>query len=132
METHEEKTNDFTDNNGGIRSMDRIQMCVDSLIEAVREGEAYQRYLNCEEKLKAQPELRERIDEFRAAVFRLNNDESSGDLYEKIDQFEKQYQDFRKDPVVNEYLEAELDMCKLMQRINRRIQGGVDIQIPQV
>lgn len=112
--------------------MDRIQMCVDSLIEAVREGEAYQRYLNCEEKLKAQPELRERIDEFRAAVFRLNNDESSGDLYEKIDQFEKQYQDFRKDPVVNEYLEAELDMCKLMQRINRRIQGGVDIQIPQV
>lgn len=132
METYEEKTNDFTDNNGGIRSMDRIQMCVDSLIEAVREGEAYQRYLNCEEKLKAQPELRERIDDFRAAVFRLNNDENSGDLYEKIDQFEKQYQDFRKDPVVNEFLEAELDMCKLMQRINRRIQGGVDIQIPRV
>lgn len=112
--------------------MDRIQMCVDSLIEAVREGEAYQRYLSCEEKLKEQPELRKRIDEFRAAVFRLNNDESSGDLYEKIDQFEKQYQDFRKDPVVNEFLEAELDMCKLMQRINNRIQGGVDIQIPQV
>lgn len=112
--------------------MDRIQMCVDSLIEAVREGETYQRYLNCEEKLKVQPELREQIDEFRAAVFHLNNEESSGDLYEKIDQFEKKYQDFRKNPVVNEYLEAELDMCKLMQRISSRIQSGVDIQVPQV
>lgn len=112
--------------------MDRIQMCVDSLIEAVREGEVYQRYLNCEEMLKAQPELREKIDEFRAAVFHLHNDESSGDLYERIDQFEKEYQEFRKNPIVNEFLEAELDVCKMMQRINNRIQNGVHIQIPQV
>ncbi|MCI6044353.1 YlbF family regulator [bacterium] len=112
--------------------MDRIQMCVDSLIEAVKEGETYQRYLNCEEKLKAEPELRQKIDEFRVAVFHLHNDESNGDLYEKIDQFENEYEDFRKNPIVNEYLEAELDVCKLMQRISNRIQIGVDIQIPQV
>ena len=28
--------------------MDRVQMCVDSLIQAIKEGEAYQRYLSCE------------------------------------------------------------------------------------
>ena len=88
--------------------MDRIQMCVDSLLEAIREGETYQRYRKCEEKLMEKPELREKIDEFRVAVFRLNNDNG------------------------NEYLEAELDVCKMMQRINSRIQGGVDIHIPQV
>ena len=65
-------------------------------------------------------------------MFHLHNDESNGDLYEKIDQFENEYEDFRKNPIVNEYLEAELDVCKLMQRISNRIQIGVDIQIPQV
>ena len=78
------------------------------------------------------PELREKIDEFRVAVFRLNNDNGNEDLYESIDRFEKEHQEFRKNPIVNEYLEAELDVCKMMQRINSRIQGGVDIHIPQV
>ena len=40
--------------------MDKVQMCVDSLIEAIKEGEAYQRYVECEEKLKEEPELRKK------------------------------------------------------------------------
>lgn len=112
--------------------MERIQMCVDTLIEAIREGETYQRYLSCEEKLQETPDLREKIDEFRVAVYHLNNDDGDEDLYDKIDQFESKYQEFRRSPIVNEYLEAELDVCKLMQRINNRIQSGVEIQVPQV
>lgn len=112
--------------------MDKIQRCVDSLIEAIKDGDAYQRYLLCEEKLKAEPELREKIDEFRAAVFRFNNEDTSADLFDEIDRFEQIYQDFRKNPIVNEFLEAELDVCKLLQRVETRIQGGVAIQIPQV
>lgn len=112
--------------------MDRIQMCVDSLIEAVKEGETYQRYLKCEEQLKSKPELRQKIDEFRVAVYHLHNDENCGDLYDKIDQFENEYEEFRKNPIVNEFLEAELDVCKMMQKINSRLQSGIDIQIPHV
>ena len=41
--------------------MDKIQMCVDSLITAIRDGEAYRRYLDCEEKLQKQPDLRKRL-----------------------------------------------------------------------
>jgi cell fate (sporulation/competence/biofilm development) regulator YlbF (YheA/YmcA/DUF963 family) len=111
--------------------MDKIQMYVDSLIGAIREGEAYQRYTNCEEELKKQPELRQKIDEFRTAVYRFNND-SNRDLYVEIDHFEEQYEDLRKNPLVNEYLEAELDVCKLLQKVSARIQCGVDIKIPQV
>ncbi|NCC43338.1 MAG: YlbF family regulator [Clostridia bacterium] len=111
--------------------MDRIQMCVDSLIDAIKEGEAYQRYEKCEEKLKMQPELREKIDEFRTAVFRFNND-TTRDLYMEIDQFEEDYEELRKNPMVNEFLEAELDVCRLLQRVSSRIKCSIDIQIPQV
>lgn len=113
--------------------MDRVQMCVDSLIDAIKAGETYQRYMRCEEKLREEPELRERIDRFRKEVFLLNNsEESSEDLFEKIDQFEREHRDFRKNPLVNEYLEAELDICKLLQKVSNRIQNGVDIQIPYI
>lgn len=112
--------------------MDRIQMNVDSLIGAIKDGEAYLRYAKCEEKLKEQPELRSKIDEFRAAVFHFNNDDSSEGLFEKIDQFERDYQDFRMNPVVNEFLEAELDVCKLVQRVVKRIQTNIDIKVPEV
>lgn len=112
--------------------MDKIQMCVDSLITAIRDGEAYRRYLDCEEKLQKQPDLRKKIDEFRAAVYHLNNAEEQIDLFDKIDEFEKEYREFRKIPVVNEFLEAELDVCRLLQRVRARIQSGVDVRIPRV
>ena len=96
--------------------MDRVQMCVDSLIQAIKEGEAYQRYLSCEEKLSKDAELRKKIDRLRADV----------------DQFEREHRDFRKNPLVNEFLEAELDVCRLLQKVSDRIQSGVHIQIPHI
>ena len=132
MEKNKETPYDFTYYYGGLNSMDKIQTCVDALIEAIQEGEAYQHYMACEEKLKQQPELREKIDEFRAAVFHLNNDDSGEDLFEKIDHFENKYQEFRKNPLVNEFLEAEVDVCRMLQRITNKIQSSADIQIPQI
>lgn len=55
--------------------MNKIQECVEKLLEVIREDSAYQRYLACEEKLKSNPELKKQIDEFRVAVFHMNNDD---------------------------------------------------------
>ena len=132
METHKEKTNDITDNNGGIRFMDKIQRCVDSLMDAIRESETYQKYMDCEDKLKELPDLKERIDEYRIAVFHLNNEDCNEDLYEKTTQFQERYRELRKNPLVNEYLEVELDVCKMLQYIGTRVQGGVEIKVLQI
>ena len=45
--------------------MNKIQECVEKLLEVIREDSAYQRYLACEEMLKSNPELKKQIDEFR-------------------------------------------------------------------
>lgn len=37
--------------------MNKIQECVEKLLEVIREDSAYQRYLACEEMLKSNPEL---------------------------------------------------------------------------
>lgn len=41
--------------------MNKIQECVEKLLEVIREDSAYQRYLACEEKLKSNPELKKQI-----------------------------------------------------------------------
>ena len=71
--------------------MNKIQECVEKLLEVIREDSAYQRYLACEEMLKSNPELKKQIDEFRVAVFHMNNDDTQGDLYDITDEVENRY-----------------------------------------
>ncbi len=112
--------------------MEEIQEYVDTLVEVIKQSSTYCRYTDCENKLKEQPGLRKQIDKFRLAAYQFNNGEKGdGDLFDKLDQFEREYGEFRKNPVVNEFLEAELDVCRMLQKINSRIEKGISIQIPR-
>lgn len=112
--------------------MNKIQECVEKLLEVIREDSAYQRYLACEEMLKSNPELKKQIDEFRVAVFHMNNDDTQGDLYDITDEVENRYEKLRNVPEVNAYLEAELDVCRMLQQVQEQFRNGIDLNIPNV
>lgn len=112
--------------------MNKIQECVEKLLEVIREDSPYQRYLACEEMLKSNPELKKQIDEFRVAVFHMNNDDTQGDLYDITDEVENRYEKLRKVPEVNAYLEAELDVCRMLQQVQEQFRNGIDLNIPNV
>ena len=103
--------------------MNKIQECVEKLLEVIREDSAYQRYLACEEMLKSNPELKKQIDEFRVAVFHMNNDDTQGDLYDITDEVENRYEKLRK---------AELDVCRMLQQVQEQFRNGIDLNIPNV
>lgn len=46
----------------------------------------------------------------------------------------EEYQEFEKyrDPLVNAFLDAELTLCKLMQKICRTLTEGIDLDIPEL
>ena len=111
-----------------IATADRVE----KLLEVIREDSAYQRYLACEEMLKSNPELKKQIDEFRVAVFHMNNDDTQGDLYDITDEVENRYEKLRKVPEVNAYLEAELDVCRMLQQVQEQFRNGIDLNIPNV
>lgn len=104
--------------------MNKIQECVEKLLEVIREDSAYQRYLACEEMLKSNPELKKQIDEFRVAVFHMNNDDTQGDLYDITDEVENRYEKLRKVP--------ELDVCRMLQQVQEQFRNGIDLNIPNV
>ena len=39
-------------------------------------------------------------------------------MLEKLDAFEKEYEEFRANPLVDDFLRAELAFCRMIQEVN--------------
>lgn len=106
--------------------MSHIDTCLDKLIEAILESEEYSHYQKVRKLVKQDPEKEIAIDEFRKKVYELQNNRRDVDIFEEIDHMNQEAFLFRRDPVVDEYLEAELAMCRLVQRVNWKLMEKID------
>ena len=106
--------------------MNNIDSATDEFISAILETDVYQSFAQELAKVKLQPGLKAQIDNFR----RRNHEmQMSADMdFNKLDRFEKEYEDFRSDPLVADFLEAEVDLCRMIQRINTRIVSGINFE----
>ena len=110
--------------------MDEITERVYALTEAMKENRDYQRYLLLEAELQKNRELKKQLDEFRLRNYYLQ--ESDVDLYEAVDEVDREFQELQKIPVVNAYLDAELSVCKMIQRVLETISQEVQIAEPEI
>lgn len=95
----------------------------EGFIERLRQTEAYKEYVRQRQNIKHFPELKEQIDAFRQENFRLQMETDSDTLFDEIDRFEQEYAEFRKNPVVNDFLAAELACIRMIQEVNEQISG---------
>lgn len=109
--------------------MDEITRCTRELLEALKKSEAYQAFRDASRKLEDKPELKAQIDDFRRHNYLLQNSSDSEDIFEKMASFEKKYENLRKNPLVNEYLRTELQICRIVQRCAMEIMTSVDLEI---
>ena len=107
-------------------TMNSIDNATDEFINAILDTEIYKSYAQELARVKAQPELKAQIDDFR----RRNHEmQMSSDMdFNKLDRFEMEFEDFRNNPLVADFLAAELDLCRMMQRINTRITAGINFE----
>ena len=99
-----------------------LQAYTDKLLKS----EEYLKYVEQKERVKKYPDLKRQIDEFRRRNFDMQN---SGDMvFEKIEAFEREYADFRDNPLVADFLEAELAFCRMMQNHYAIVMGAIDFE----
>lgn len=108
--------------------MDTIKDKVEELVAAIQESAEYQNFQAAGKRVKDVEGLEDRVREFCWKNYKLQNS-GAEDLYEQVEEFEEQYRGFRDNPVVSEYLECELRMCRMLQEINTRIMSAVDLMI---
>ena len=105
-----------------------MRKALNQFLNELQESSAFRDYKYQKERIKRVPGMKERINDFRIKRFEFQSYEGE-DLFEKIDEFQKEYQAFKEEPIVREYLAAELEICRLVQEINHAIDDLVDIDM---
>ena len=108
--------------------MMEVQEALEQLAQAVKESEVYREYRRQSERVDNAGDMREKIDESRVRNFELQNSVQTEDLLDKLDDFEREYEKFREDPLVEEFLDAELAFCRMMQEIDVKLAEAMDFE----
>lgn len=107
-------------------TMDDLSSAAQYFIDAIKNTESYKNYVAQKVEIEKFPELKNRIDEFRVRNFELQNLNTSDELFDKIDEYEDEYERFRENPVVDAFLSAEISFCRMMQEANWKITEALD------
>ena len=103
--------------------MNDIELSTGKLIESIRKGEAYQRYVACEKALRVYPELEEQLDKLRRDTIEMYSTMSG-------DELTRRHQEMQKIPQVNAYIEAEAELCSEVRRVYRSVIDAIGIRMP--
>jgi len=99
--------------------MNDIDSAREAFVAAIMASEEYQAYAEELDKVKRFPELKAQIDDYRERNFVLQTDANID--FEKLDRFEKEYEAFRENSLVADFLAAELGFCRMVQMQNMLI-----------
>ena len=108
--------------------MSYIDEKIEALIYAVKESTEYKEYQKVRNLVHLEPEKEKAIHEFRRRSFELQR-QRDVDLYSEMDRLEKEFAPLRAEPYVNEYLSAELAVCRMIQRINYRLMEEIEFDL---
>lgn len=106
-----------------------IREAIKQFADTIMQSDTYKEYLYQREKIKKQPDLYEKVNEFRQRNFELQNETDEEDLFDRMDAFEKEYEKFREDPLVDDFLRAELSFCRLMQEDDLLLAQAIDFEL---
>ena len=104
--------------------MNELDRAVLMYIMAIKNTEIYKNYARERDRVRQHPELKAQLDDFRRRNYELQI--SADTDFHKIDQFERDYEDFRENPIVDEFLAAELAFCRMIQKANMQITEAID------
>ena len=94
-------------------------------VQKIKNTDTYQNYMMQVNRVNRQPELKQKIDEFRIKNYELQTSEDSEHLLERMEVFEAEYETFRENPMVDDFLSAELQFCRMLQEIYEDISESV-------
>lgn len=97
-------------------------------VDVIRNTETYKEYVIQKEKVKKIPGLKAQIDEYRARNFKLQNGFEGDNLMQELDRLQKENEEMLSNPLVTDFLDAELAFCRLMQDVNVYITEQMDFE----
>lgn len=108
--------------------MSEMEKATDKYIAVMQNTEQYRRYCEMKEKVKQDEELWRQICEYRKKRYEFQNLTSPEELFDRVDAFERDYRDWKKNEDVSAFLDAELAFCRMFQESNLRIMEAMQFE----
>lgn len=99
--------------------MEKSINAIEAYVGALKQSKEYQDYARTLAAIKEVPGLKAQVDEYRKNNFLLQNSENTS--FEALESFELEYAELRQNPLVEDFLTAELAFCRMMQYNNSLI-----------
>lgn len=110
--------------------MDRgIEDKARELKAAILNSEEYQNHQKYIQILREDPELYKRVNELRKKTFILQNGNNQHEQKHRLEEAVSEFELLRKDGRVEDFLQHELDFCRLLQQVNRVIYDSIDLGV---
>jgi len=105
-----------------------IEQVAQQFANDIKNTGAYKEYRECLNIIKQDAELYEKTNEYRLKNFELQTMEHTHELLDKIDWLEQEYEAIINNPIVSDFLRAEIAFCRMMQEINNCITTILDFE----
>lgn len=97
--------------------MTEIEHITKAFAKNIKDTEEYQRFAFEKDKINRYPELKQQLDAYRKMVYDFQNNTDESKLFDEVDRMMEVSDSIRANPDANEFLTAELALCRLMQEI---------------
>lgn len=112
--------------------MSNIDYYVNRAIEEIKSENVYRQYTTSLEKLNANPEIKRQVDELRRLNYQAQVKNDDTDSYDTIDDIDDKINELSCIPEVNQSLEAEAALCRLLQDISVRVHEAIHLDVPDL
>ncbi len=105
-----------------------MEKATEKYIAALQKTDEYRNYAEAKEQAKADAILWQQLCDYRRKRYEFQNLTSAEELFDRVDAFERDYREWKKDPRVTAFLDAELAFCRMMQESNLRVVDAMDFE----
>ena len=108
--------------------MKELELATALFRDALHETKVYQEYLDAKEALKQDKERWETLQQYRKKRYEIQQLAGGDELYERTESFVLEEQQYRMNPQVAAFLDAELALCRMMQEIFFSMVDSLDFE----
>lgn len=101
-----------------------MEQALQAYIDKILESEEYREYAKQRDRVREYPELQAQLNDYRTKNYEMQT--SRDTVFERIEAFEREYEGFREQPIVADFLDAELAFCRMIQKHNSKIMEAID------
>lgn len=105
-----------------------LDAAVKKLIEEIKRTDIYEQYLRQKEFIHTDADVKAKVDELRTINFQIQNAPGEMDVMEESERIEEKLEELCEDYQVNDFMQAELDFCRMFQDILTQIAQGIDFE----